>query len=265
MLNSLWKETSHPGLRWFELERPAFSRLEQNPLSVSRLHKRRQTSLRDGAQALFFRAAGHDMRQPLQTLAILIEILRRRANDADLRSLVDRQDMALWSTRTLLDGFLDACRLDAGVLSPSLHPVALDSLLKGLDEELREQTTKRAIRLRFAASGACVMSDAALLQRCLVMLVAHFMAMANGVCQMLIGCRRRGSRVRVEVWCTGGAVDAVRLAGALQESPVADGPWHGLPLVTARRCAQALDAEFEVRRVGDNTMCALTLPRAAVS
>lgn len=219
----------------------------------------------DGSKALFFRAAGHDMRQPLQTLAILLEILRRRADDPELRSLVDRQEMALWTTRMLLDGFLDACRLDAGILAPSPRPVALDSLLKGLEETLREQAARRAIRLRLGACGASVISDSAILQRCLAMLVTHFMVIVNGVGQVLIGSRHRGPDVRIEVWGAGAGIDAVRLAEALEEPDVADEPWHGLTLVIARRCARALGAPIKVHRVGDNAICALTLPRAAAA
>jgi signal transduction histidine kinase len=218
--------------------------------------------LLEGSKALFFRAAGHDMRQPLQTLAILVEILRRRADDPDLRSLVDRQDTALWTTRTLVDGFLDACRLDSGVLSPSPRPVALNTLLKGLDEALSEQAARRQIRLRFGASSVSAIFDSVLLHRCLVMLTTHFMVIANGVGRIFIGCRRRGGGVRIEVWSDGAVAEVPRLAEALQDSRLADEAWHGLTLAVARHCAHALDAPIEVRRVGDCVVCALTLPRA---
>lgn len=258
----MYEETGKPDLST-KPGKTGVSRPRWNLLGVS--PSQRETPLLDGSKALFFRAAGHDMRQPLQTLAILIEILRRRSDDSELRSLVDRQDMALWATRTLLDGFLDACRLDAGVLSPSPRPVALDSLFRALEETLGEQATRRSIRLRFGARGASVVSDPAILQRCLAMLITHFMVIVNGVNQILVGSRRRGPDVRIEVWGRGAAADAMRLGEALKEPDVADEPWHGLTLVIARRCARALGVPIEVHRVGDSAICALTLPRAAAA
>lgn len=214
-------------------------------------------------KALFFRAAGHDLRQPLQTLAILVELLRRHApDDPALRSLVERQETALWSMRAMLDGFLDACRLDSGALAASMHPVALDSLLDGLYEDLHEQAERRAIRLRLGPRRMRVIADGALLLRALTMLLTHVIAV-GGARQALIGCRRRGRGVRVELWCAGGTLDAGRLAAALRDPDAPDGTWPGLALAVARRCAESLGTAFEVRSVGGSTMCALTLSRAA--
>lgn len=39
--------------------------------------------------------ACHDMRQPLQTLSILIDILRRRINDSETLRLLERQETAI--------------------------------------------------------------------------------------------------------------------------------------------------------------------------
>lgn len=218
--------------------------------------------MREGTKALFFRAAGHDLRQPLQTLAILVELLRRHApDDPALRSLVERQEAALWSMRTTLDGFLDACRLDSGALVASMHPVALDTLLDGLYEDLHEQAERRAVRLRLGPRRACVLADGALLRRALAMVLAHVMAV-GGARQVLIGCRRRGPGVRVELWCAGSTLDAGRLAAALRDPDTPDGTWPGLALAVARRCAESLATAFEVRSVGGSTMCALTLSRA---
>lgn len=218
--------------------------------------------MREGTKALFFRAAGHDLRQPLQTLAILVELLRRHApDDPALRSLVERQESALWSMRATLDGFLDACRLDSGALAASMHPVALDTLLDGLYEDLHEQAERRAIRLRLGPRRACVLADGALLLRALTMLLAHVMGV-GGARQVLIGCRRRGAGVRVELWFAGSTLDASRLAAVLRDPDASDGAWPGLALAVARRCAESLSTAFEVRSVGASTMCALTLSRA---
>lgn len=240
-----------------------FSRLGQIGSCASRSVDGDEAALREGTKAPFFRAAGHDLRQPLQTLAILVELLRRHApNDPALRSLVERQETALWSMRAMLDGFLDACRLDAGALAVSMRPVALESLLDGLYEDLHEQAGKRAMRLRLGPRRMQVLADSGLLLRALTMVLMHIMAI-GGARQVLIGCRRRGRGVRVELWCAGSTLDANRLAAALRDPDVPDGAWPGLALTVARRCAESLASVFEVRSVGGSTMFALMLPSVA--
>nr|AQQ74506.1 hypothetical protein [uncultured bacterium] len=45
----------------------------------------------------------HDLRQPLQTLGILIDILRRRTEDPESVKIIDRQAMAMQNILELLD------------------------------------------------------------------------------------------------------------------------------------------------------------------
>lgn len=45
----------------------------------------------------------HDLRQPLQTLSILIDILRRRTDDAESLKLIERQEVAMRTILQLLD------------------------------------------------------------------------------------------------------------------------------------------------------------------
>ena len=45
----------------------------------------------------------HDLRQPLQTLSILIDILRRRTDDAESLKLIERQEVAMHTILQLLD------------------------------------------------------------------------------------------------------------------------------------------------------------------
>jgi light-regulated signal transduction histidine kinase (bacteriophytochrome) len=45
----------------------------------------------------------HDLRQPLQTLSILIDVLRRRTEDAESLKLIERQEIAMHTILQLLD------------------------------------------------------------------------------------------------------------------------------------------------------------------
>jgi hypothetical protein len=45
----------------------------------------------------------HDLRQPLQTLGILIDVLRMRVEDPQVLELVERQDIAVKTIAGLLD------------------------------------------------------------------------------------------------------------------------------------------------------------------
>lgn len=212
----------------------------------------------------FLAAAGHDLRQPLQTLGILADILRRRVSDPDLRALVDRQDASLWSMRALLECFLDLNRIESGAIAPAPRDFELREVLNGLDETLREQAARRGARLDIVSSSLAAHSDPALVGRIAETLVANAIEYA-GARRVTAGCRRSAARLRLEIWDTGDAVAPARRAATLREERAGRGeaPGYGLGLILVRRLADMIGAGLEVRAApGGATMVGIVLTRA---
>jgi len=86
---------------------------------------------------------------------------------------------------------------------------------------------------------------------------------------ILVGCRRRGDRVRIEVWDTGIGIDAEHRQAIFQEFYQVGNPERdrskglGLGLSIAGRLARLLDGRIDVRSVpGRGSVFAVEVPRA---
>lgn len=201
----------------------------------------------------FLSSAGHDLRQPLQTLGILVDILRRRIAEPELLALVDRQENALWSLRELLESFLDLNRVDLRAIEPEQSEFLMRDLLDEVRDAYGPETARRDIRLKVIPCTTVVRSDPVLLRRVVGCLVSTAMQ-HSGTRRIVVGCRRRGDRLRLEVWDAGGAVAPEQMAAVLKspQTPRTGGsaaPGFGLGLSLARELADLLEVGLELRPV----------------
>ena len=115
---------------------------------------------------------------------------------------------ALDSTTDLLTGLLDMSRLEAGGLVPEPRDLPLMEVLEPLASEFRVLARERGLSFAMVPTRAWVHTDPQLLRRILQNFLANAVRYtARG--GVLLGVRRRGDRMRVEVWDTGpGIVEA---------------------------------------------------------
>ena len=120
----------------------------------------------------FFAAASHDLRQPLHALSVnatTLELLARRADDAQLAELSQGISRALAQSQGLLDALLDISRLDAGAVQLRPANVDLRMLLRQLHAEFSGLAAQRGLRfaLQCPEASAWAHTDADQLQRIL--------------------------------------------------------------------------------------------------
>ncbi|MEA3278566.1 MAG: ATP-binding protein [Pseudomonadota bacterium] len=150
----------------------------------------------------FLAAASHDLRQPLQTIALLNGVLARKSQSPETRRIVTEQRAVVDSMTSILNRLLDLSRLDAGGISPARTTFPVRPLLDKIVGDYRAQAKEKGLRLRSVASSLTLNSDPELLERILDNLISNAIRYTEtgGV---LLGCRRRGGKLRVEVWDTG--------------------------------------------------------------
>ena len=159
----------------------------------------------------------------------------------------------------LLDAILDISRLDAGAVSTKVADFAVATLLERLTTAFAPSAAEKGLRLRVVPSRLYVRSDPVLLERILLNLAANALryTQRGGV---LIGCRRRGTRVRIEVWDTGIGIAPEQRQAIFQEFyQAADaqgtGQGLGLGLAIAARLAALLGSRIEVAsRLGQGSV-----------
>jgi len=219
------------------------------------------------AKSKFLAAASHDLRQPLQSLTALLRVIEAQiANrQAPNRALKKAQD-AVNSLNGLLRGILDIARLDAGVVEPVKSSVDLREMLTRLADEYGARAAETGLALRFAPRALRIHTDPTLLERIVRNLIENALryTRSGGV---LIGLRRRGAHVRLDVIDTGVGIPADKQGEIFQEFHQLNNPGRdaslglGLGLAIVARLARLLDVEVAVSsRLGRGTRFSLLLP-----
>ena len=227
---------------------------------------KQQAERANQAKSFFLASASHDLRQPLQTLTLLNGVLERKVSDAGTQEIIRQQDHALASMMQMMHMFLDLCRIDAGIIKPDINTFPVSSLLERLGSEYAKQAQDCGLELRIAPSSATIRSDAGLLYRILQNLVANAIHY-TGSGRVLVGCRRHGGSLRIEVWDTGPGIPAQQIDAIFEEFVQLNNParqshkGYGVGLSIAKNLSKLLQHRLEVRSTpGKCTMFSIEVP-----
>jgi signal transduction histidine kinase/CheY-like chemotaxis protein len=227
--------------------------------------------MRDPAGRLFA-AASHDLRQPLAALSLLIGTLdgrlkegRTGAAERSGRDLLHSMAQAVESMRSMVDGHFDLVRLESGLVEPDIRTHAVNGVLMRLALDVAPRFADRGVRFGVMPCSAMVRTDSALLERLLHGLVANALRVTvHG--RVLVGCRARGDRLRIEVWDSGRGLSPQRLEALRAElaRPAGEGSGTlGLDLTLVRGLARKLGLGLEVCSAeGRGTVFAVIVPRS---
>ncbi len=236
-------------------------RVSQRTAELARASAAAQRASRDKTR--FLAAVSHDLAQPLNAARLFTHALTQQLDKPDLRVLGSQIEGSLGAAESLLGGLLDISRLDAGGLSPVVAPFALDSLLSTLAAEFRALAGERGLGLRASATGAWVRSDPQLLRRVLQNFLANAVRYTErgGV---LLGVRRHGPTLRIEVWDSGIGIEAGDQALVFEEFRRLGrgGQGLGLGLSIAERLARLLGHPIRLRSWPGRGSCfSIEVPR----
>ena len=222
----------------------------------------------------FLAAASHDVLQPLNAAGLFAGALLQTLDGPEEKALVGDIEQCLRSAEGVLTDLLDISKLDAGVVQTQVNDLSVQDLFRALDAEFALTARARGLELRVRPSQAVVRSDVKLLRRVLQNFVANAIryTLQGGV---LIGCRRRGELLRIEVRDTGPGIAGDQLgrifeefyrAPAAKAGDAAAGKGFGLGLAIADRIARRLGHRLIVQSTpGRGSMFALEVPLGAVA
>ncbi|MFC3607302.1 PAS domain-containing hybrid sensor histidine kinase/response regulator [Stutzerimonas tarimensis] len=219
----------------------------------------------------FLAAASHDLLQPMNAARLLISTLRERDLPLAEQVLIERSHQALESAEDMLSDLLDISRLDQAAVKPDLDTYSLDELLSPLASEFQSVAEAAGLRLKVRFPEAAVRTDGRLLSRILRNLLSNACryTQEGGI---LLGARRRGDQIRIEVRDTGRGIPADQLEAIFLEFNQLDlergheRKGVGLGLAIVDRIAGILDYRVQVRsEVGRGSTFWLDLPSAALA
>lgn len=170
----------------------------------------------NAAKTRFLAAASHDLRQPLHAVSLLTGLLQERIRYPGVRSLVDKIQFAVDGMGDLLKGLLDLSRLDANAVSTTLEDVAVAHLFGAVRAVEAPVAEVKNLTIRFARCSAVVRTDRALAESILRNLVANATRYTDqgGI---LVGARRKGRHVLIQVHDTGVGIASSELALIFRE------------------------------------------------
>lgn len=163
------------------------------------------------AKSRFLASASHDLRQPLQSMALLQKLLVVPGRTSEGLRLAGLMDQTLVSMTAMLDSMLDVNRIESGIVRPALRPVPIGALMSRLAAEFEPQCAARNLRLRVVSSSASVQTDPQLLEQILRNLLSNALKYTPRG-SILMGCRRRGDLLTILVCDSGIGVPAAERA-----------------------------------------------------
>jgi signal transduction histidine kinase len=223
------------------------------------------------AKSRFLATASHDLRQPLQSLALLNGTLKRLVSDSDAVEVLAHQDQAIEAMSRLLNALLDISKLESGAIKPQPTDFTLDSLFNDLQREYAGVVANKGLHLQVCAAPACIHSDPALVGQILRNLLSNAVKYTRAGTVQLIGSIRPDS-VRIEVVDTGIGIPADQLGFIYDEffqvgvptNSSRDG--YGLGLSIVQRLVRLLELKLEVHsELGKGSTFALELPSGRAS
>ena len=210
---------------------------------------KREAEHANDAKSRFLTAVGHDLLQPLHAAHLFTDALAQQLPEPRQRDALLQIRGALDSTSDLLSGLLDMSRLEAGGLVPEPRDFPLAEVLEPLASEFGVLAAERGLRLRLQPTRAWVHSDPQLLRRILQNFLANAIRYtAQG--SVLLGVRREGERLRLEVLDTGPGIaeqDRQVIFEEFRRGEDAGGQGLGLGLSIADRIAGLLQAPLDLR------------------
>ncbi|GAB3039184.1 PAS-domain containing protein [Oleiagrimonas citrea] len=212
-------------------------------------------------------AAVHDLLQPLNAARLFSGALHKALHKPDDHAMLERVEHALQALDDQLGSMLDLSRLEAGVIRPKIEDIELAPLLQSLARQFGIIAQAKDLSLRLVNTRAWVRSDAILLRRILQNFLSnalHYTPRGS----VLLGCRRRGENLRIEVWDTGVGIPEDKRQAIFQEFARLDTGLDtdersaGLGLSIVERVAGLLGHPLSLRSWPEHgSVFAVTVPR----
>jgi Na+/proline symporter/signal transduction histidine kinase/CheY-like chemotaxis protein len=214
----------------------------------------------------FLAAASHDILQPLNAARLYVTSLIERGVH-DERRLADNIDASLEAVEEIFGALLDMSRLDTGAMRPEFAAFRIDELMRQIELEFAPMAAAKGLMLTYVPCSLVVRSDRRLLRRLVQNLISNAIKYTPSG-RVLVGCRRCGPVLRIDVYDTGVGIPQNKLRDVFVEfhrldngARIARGLGLGLSIV--ERVARVIGSEGVVRStIGRGSQFSVTVARS---
>jgi signal transduction histidine kinase len=216
----------------------------------------------------FLAAASHDLLQPLNAARLYTATLIERAANGEVAELAHSIEASLNAVEEIMSALLDISRIDSGALKPAPTTFGLRDLMKKIEVEFQPLAQEKDVTLKLVGLSSAVLADRALVARIVQNLVSNAIKYTRPGGRVLVGCRKRGGRIRLDIIDTGigfnkdqHALVFAEFSRLEQGARMAQGLGLGLSIV--QRLVAALGLSLELDSVeGRGSRFSLYLPQS---
>ena len=177
---------------------------------------KQQSELANVAKSRFLAIASHDLRQPLQTLALLQGLLVKAVEGKKAQGLVAKLDDILGAISGMLNMLLDINQIEAGVVRAEMADFEVNGMLERLKNEFTYHAYGKGLVLHVVPCGRSIRSDPRLLEQMVRNLLSNALKYTKRG-KVLVGCRQRPGMLSIEVWDTGVGIPNEDLQAIFEE------------------------------------------------
>jgi signal transduction histidine kinase len=249
------------------------TRVVERTKALTRVNSELETARKKADEAnldktRFLAAASHDLLQPLNAARLYTATLIERVGTTGLAELANSIEASLNAVEEIMSALLDISRIDSGALKPAPTAFSVRDLMRKIEVEFQPLAKEKSIRLKIVGASSMVVADRMLVARILQNLVSNAIKYTRPGGKVLVGCRTRGARIRLDVIDTGIGfnkdqhklvfAEFSRLEGGAR---MAQGLGLGLSIV--QRLVEALSLSLELNSIeGKGSRFSLYLPRS---
>jgi PAS domain S-box-containing protein len=244
---------------------------ERRKVEAELKHLRSDAERANLAKSRFLATASHDLRQPLQVLAMLNAALRRHVEPAGAEALRE-QEHAITAMSRLLNALLDISKLESGAVKPDITDFEVSTLFAEMRVEFAALAASKGLDFSVHADdGTRIHTDAALVSQALKNLLANAIKYTQrGWVRMT--STLAGDVVRIEVRDSGIGIPEEQLPLIFDEfyqvGVSTHGPkdGYGLGLSIVQRVATLLGLKIHIESVpGQGSTFAIDVPASRIS
>ena len=233
---------------------------ERKQIAGALVEAKQEAERANAAKSRFLAAASHDLRQPLQTLALLQGLLSKSVTGERPLVLLQRFDETLGAMSGMLNALLDINKIEAGTVQAEKSIVRVGEIFDRLRDEFAYPAQAKRLELRVVSCSLSIETDPLLLEQMIRNLLANALKYTK-TGKILLGCRRLRDRVSIEIWDTGVGIPDDALQSIFEEYHQLDNPARersrglGLGLSIVQRLGALLGHRVRVRSTPGKGSC----------